>query len=141
MTVRPRKPCAHPGCRAWATCGSYCEVHAAEYAAQRAERRSAAMQRADRSRLSPDARGYNSRWNKARKTYLRHHPLCVVCGEPATEVDHIIPHKGDMQLFWDVSNWQSLCHSCHSRKTFSEVNEMKKRKPVSDDYMGIMIID
>ncbi len=38
----------------------------------------------------------------------------------ATEVDHIIPHKGDMSLFWDPSNWQSLCHACHSRKTARE---------------------
>jgi 5-methylcytosine-specific restriction protein A len=25
-----------------------------------------------------------------------------------------------MVLFWNRSNWQSLCHSCHSRKTASE---------------------
>lgn len=28
-------------------------------------------------------------------------------------VDHIIPHKGDMTLFWDPDNWQSLCFWCH----------------------------
>lgn len=32
----------------------------------------------------------------------------------AVIVDHIIPHKGDMELFWDESNWQGLCVSCHS---------------------------
>ena len=31
----------------------------------------------------------------------------------ATVVDHIIPHKGDSDLFWDESNWQSLCKRCH----------------------------
>jgi 5-methylcytosine-specific restriction enzyme A len=36
-------------------------------------------------------------------------------------VDHITPHKGDRQMFWDRSNWQSLCHRCHSRKTAREV--------------------
>ncbi|KAE8545359.1 hypothetical protein F6453_2331 [Marinobacter nauticus] len=25
-----------------------------------------------------------------------------------------------MKLFWDDSNWQALCHSCHSEKTASE---------------------
>ena len=38
----------------------------------------------------------------------------------AKEVDHIIPHRGDMQLFWDVANWQGLCKSCHSKKTAQE---------------------
>lgn len=32
----------------------------------------------------------------------------------ATVVDHITPHKGDTALFWDQSNWQSLCASCHN---------------------------
>jgi 5-methylcytosine-specific restriction endonuclease McrA len=31
----------------------------------------------------------------------------------ATVVDHIIPHRGDQALFWDVSNWQSLCKPHH----------------------------
>jgi len=38
----------------------------------------------------------------------------------ATVVDHISPHKGDSDLFWDRANWQSLCESCHNRKTASE---------------------
>jgi len=28
-------------------------------------------------------------------------------------VDHIKPHKGDMELFWDSDTWQPLCKSCH----------------------------
>ncbi|WP_144469068.1 HNH endonuclease signature motif containing protein, partial [Bacillus pumilus] len=30
------------------------------------------------------------------------------------------PHKGDKKLFWDSSNWQPLCASCHNRKTAKE---------------------
>lgn len=31
-----------------------------------------------------------------------------------TEVtDHIIPHKGDEQLFWDADNWQPCCRWHH----------------------------
>lgn len=72
-------------------------------------------------------RGYGARWQKASKAYLLAHPLCV---DPykrhvervvaATETDHVIPHKGDMKLFWDASNWQPLCHDCHSYKTACE---------------------
>ena len=57
--------------------------------------------------------------------YLAKHPLCVHCQregrvQAATDVDHIVPHSGDMELFWDSSNWQGLCHSHHSIKTATE---------------------
>ena len=38
----------------------------------------------------------------------------------ATVVDHIRPHKGNRELFWDRTNWQSLCKQCHDRKTLTE---------------------
>ncbi|MCB5173657.1 HNH endonuclease [Microvirga lenta] len=75
----------------------------------------------DRRRGSARERGYNTRWDKARKIYLQHNPLCVMCQKegrvtPATVVDHIKPHKGDTALFWDIEdNWQSLCAPHHNR--------------------------
>ncbi|MDD4570646.1 MAG: HNH endonuclease signature motif containing protein [Tepidanaerobacteraceae bacterium] len=39
---------------------------------------------------------------------------------PATVVDHIKPHKGDVKLFFDINNLQSLCKTCHDRKTAKE---------------------
>lgn len=73
---------------------------------------------ADQRRGSARQRGYDSRWDKARLAYLASHPLCVMCSvqrrlTPATVVDHIIPHKGDLRLFWDTDNWQPLCKPCH----------------------------
>jgi 5-methylcytosine-specific restriction protein A len=71
-------------------------------------------------RGSARERGYNTRWEKARKTYLMRNPLCVMCQKEgrvtaATVVDHIIPHKGDTALFWDTeNNWMSLCAHCHN---------------------------
>ncbi len=67
-------------------------------------------------------RGYNHRWQKARATYLGRNQLCAACmkeGRPtlATVVDHIVPHRGDVNLFWDTSNWQPLCKTCHDAKT------------------------
>lgn len=135
-TKRAKRPCARPGCLSWATHGSYCEKHYQEWQAKRQERirkaRDQRIQEADARRPNASQRGYNTAWKKARLGYLSRHPICVVCGKPATEVDHIIPHKGDLKLFWDVENWQSLCHECHSRKTFREVSEswktMRKNK-------------
>ena len=65
----------------------------------------------------------NTRWQKARARFLRHYPLCVMCQKegritPATVVDHIEPHKGDEEKFWDESNWQPLCaihHNSHKK--------------------------
>ena len=61
-------------------------------------------------------------------------------GAPATDVDHIIPHRGDKKLFWDSGNWQSLCHECHSRKSYSERRSTGRKKPEPDPEMGIFII-
>ena len=63
-------------------------------------------------------RGYGYRWQQASKGFLRSHPLCAYCERQgkvtaATLVDHVVPHKGDMTLFWDRDNWQSLCKPCH----------------------------
>ena len=38
----------------------------------------------------------------------------------AEVVDHIIPHRGDMMLFWDSRNWQGLTKADHDRKTATE---------------------
>lgn len=48
--------------------------------------------------------------------------LCEYCTaknivKPATEVDHIIPHRGNLNLFYDSTNLQILCKECHADKT------------------------
>lgn len=67
-------------------------------------------------------RGYNRQWAKSRKAFLSRHPFCRRCEamgtlRPATVVDHIVPHKADQTLFWDMTNWQPLCKACHDQKT------------------------
>jgi 5-methylcytosine-specific restriction protein A len=84
--------------------------------------RRAEQREIDARRGTRTSRGYDNRWARARAGFLRAHPLCVQCEADgrvtaATVVDHIRPHKGNQALFWDQSNWQSLCASCHSRKT------------------------
>nr|WP_288358226.1 HNH endonuclease signature motif containing protein [uncultured Pseudomonas sp.] len=68
---------------------------------------------------SSTQRGYGYKWQKAREHHLAANPLCVYCQRQglvtaASVVDHITPHRGDMAMFWDPENWQSLCTSCHS---------------------------
>lgn len=108
-------PCRHRGCRVLVRDGSgLCDQH-----------RKQVQKEADEKRGSATSRGYDSKWRRARESYLREHPLCVDCRkrgfiEAATVVDHITPHKGDQKLFWSRSNWQPLCKQCHDRKTATE---------------------
>jgi 5-methylcytosine-specific restriction protein A len=114
MPKSPMKPCSHFGCGQLVSSGA-CAVHKKEV-----------RKRHDDQRGSASERGYTSRWTKARATYLRSRPLCLICKAagrlvPATVVDHIIPHRGDQTLFWDKeNNWQPLCKPCHDKKTATE---------------------
>ena len=81
----------------------------------------------DIKRGTAHERGYGHKWRKARLLHLQEHPLCVEClgltpsiVEAATVVDHIVPHKGDLKLFWNRRNWQSLCKRHHDIKTMKE---------------------
>lgn len=61
---------------------------------------------------------YGRRWRKLRARFLATKPLCKMCAdigmvELAIDVDHITPHKGNVQLFWDWSNLQGLCKHHH----------------------------
>ena len=50
-------------------------------------------------------------WRRESRAFLRANPLCVMCKQLgkttlATVVDHIQPHEGDPELFWDRDkNW------------------------------------
>ena len=91
-------------------------------------------------RRSAHARGYTKRWARTSKYFLLCYPLCGMRPDhrrpvmsacflrreathgqqgdtPATQTDHVIPHRGDPLLFWDPANWQALCDSCGARKT------------------------
>lgn len=64
---------------------------------------------------------YNSRkWRKRRAVQLMSQPLCEMClriggrVKEATVADHVIPHKGDLNLFYN-GKLQSLCDDCHNR--------------------------
>ncbi len=81
-------------------------------------------------RAQTKARPHNSvAWRKASAAWLQQYPFCVLClargqinersgsdrcdTQRTLVVDHITPHRGDMNLFWDQDNWQTLCRLCH----------------------------
>jgi 5-methylcytosine-specific restriction endonuclease McrA len=51
---------------------------------------------------------------------------------PARVVDHIVPHKGDPALLYDMDNLQSLCFTCHNAAKHSEEKTGRVRGAGSD---------
>ena len=67
---------------------------------------------------------YNTtRWRKLRRYILAHQSRCELCRKagritPATIVDHIKPHRGDIELFYNMDNLQAICkwhHDAHKQ--------------------------
>lgn len=111
--MRPKRPCNKAGCTTL-TSDRFCPSHTKTH-----------QQAQDKWRGSSAQRGYGHAWRKARAGYLRSHPLCEHCKDKgvrtaANVVDHIVPHCGDQDKFWDYDNWQALCKTCHDIKTATE---------------------
>lgn len=109
MPYGPPSPCTYPGCNKLVQRGSRCADHPYD--------------KKPHGRNPDIDKLYNSnRWRMGRLHFLTRNPLCVECSkngraEPAKVVDHIQPHKGDSELFYNSQNWQALCKPCHDRKT------------------------
>jgi 5-methylcytosine-specific restriction enzyme A len=106
-----KRPCSYPGCHKIPLHGSRCDVHPYP------DQHDPASQRL-----------YNSRrWKRIRVLQLAKDPWCADCLKAgiytiATEVDHLVAHKGDPALFYH-GELQSLCKICHSRKTLQEIRD------------------
>lgn len=125
MANKPLRPCRYPGCYKLTNDG-WCELH--RPAKKKAEKRESA----------------DWHWMYLTKTWkedlrpgqLLREPFCRECAKhglrvPATRVDHVIPHRGDWERFIDREGLQSLCESCHNRKTAKEMAErVKKRQKI-----------
>jgi 5-methylcytosine-specific restriction protein A len=96
-------------------------VHRGRYCAEHQQQR---QRWQDVERGSAAERGYDARWRKVRKRFLRAHPLCAECERlgfvtAATDVDHIMPkNRGGADT---EDNLQALCHAHHSAKTMREL--------------------
>ena len=119
LANKPMRPCRHPGCHVLTVSG-YCDKHR-----PRGDRRSEAS-KSWRWMYGTDV------WLKdLRPMQLMRQPWCSECAKRgvrtrATDVDHIVDHRGDWELFTDRGNLQSLCHSCHSRKTAAEIYRRRR---------------
>ena len=69
-------------------------------------------------------------WDGLRYKQLKKEKFCRMCMDKglyveAKVVDHIEPHKGDIDLFRDETNLQSLCGRCHNAKSAQEMHRQK----------------
>ena len=75
---------------------------------------------------------FTTRWQRLRASVLlRDLYTCQRCGRvQATHMvaDHKTPHRGDLALFWDIENIETLCPSCHSSAKQREEQAMLKGK-------------
>ena len=117
MPYRNKKPCSQPSCSELIKAGNtYCQEH-------RKENNSYRNKRYDKKRDPKIKKFYSSsQWQKVRDRYLKKNPLCEHCKEKgltevADEVDHIIPIKVAWEKRLSSQNLQSLCKSCHAKKT------------------------
>ncbi|CAM0037728.1 HNH endonuclease [Vibrio phage D164] len=75
---------------------------------------------------------WTNTWKKLRASYIDEHPLCESCLrfdilEDAVVVDHI-KELADGGSHTDRDNLQSLCDSCHKRKTAAERRKRNNSK-------------
>ena len=94
----------------------------------------ASSRQRERWRGTRQERGYDNRWLRRSAAFLRKYPFCGMrpggrkpvmskCHNeglvtPATQTDHVTPHKGDPALFDDLgTNGQALCAACGGRKS------------------------
>ena len=106
MPTRARSFCVVPGCSTLVDRGR-CPPHALAQEQTRTN--------------TPIRRWYRTpRWKALRARVLVDQAYqCARCHQvrPALDIDHILPHGGNPDLFWDRLNLQALCGACHGRKT------------------------
>jgi|SRR3972149_3139928 len=114
MSIMPPHHCSSSGCPGL-TRERFCQKHEGLYKKK--------LREYDRDRDQTEERQWihSTRWRKASKLFLDEHLLCAECERQgkttaAYLVDHIIPHQGDYELFWNEDNWQGLCNADHELK-------------------------
>jgi 5-methylcytosine-specific restriction enzyme A len=77
-------------------------------------------------------------WVRRRRHQLLTNPLCRFCldegrTEPASIADHVVPHRGDINLFF-LGELQSLCVPCHNRIKQGEESRGYRREVGLDGW-------
>jgi 5-methylcytosine-specific restriction protein A len=67
-----------------------------------------------------------SRWRSLRAEVLREQTTCFKCGtEFELEVHHLVPPRGNEELFFDENNLVAVCPACHKVITNREIRNRR----------------
>jgi 5-methylcytosine-specific restriction endonuclease McrA len=117
--------CSAPGCKTLLDERGYCPKHKREKPDWRdAKKKPFASAQRYNTEL------YNTvRWQKLRQDILERDGFrCSKCGElfaAGLQVHHLVPPRGDEELFFAASNLILICASCHRIETGKEIRERK----------------
>ena len=131
-----KRICQYSGCNEMAVeHHTYCAKHLAESQAKHQEWLENHKDKGKKKPFENATRtnNYNNaEWRALRKAVLkRDNYQCQCCGATAAEsgfpleIHHVIPPKGNRELFYDLNNCVTLCKYCHLRITQAAVRENK----------------
>lgn len=118
MAIGAPRPCRRVGCGKLVTDRSgHCDTHRLVVFKQ--QKQTVTDDYKERNRFYQRVQ-----WKRARAAQLAREPLCRECRKlsklvAAEVVDHINPISTGIDPY-DTDNLQSLCKSCHNRKTINE---------------------
>jgi 5-methylcytosine-specific restriction endonuclease McrA len=118
--------CKYPGCNSLANDkAKYCDKH------------KPIMEQKESHRMfqfatSPNLELYHSyKWFKLRKEVLQEQAYCSRCGlskeETTLHAHHMIPPRGNEDLFFNKNNVTVLCEGCHNKTTQREMTERRSK--------------
>jgi len=92
-------------------------------------------------------RGYDARWQRIRRRFLRANPICALCPNPSQVPDHYPRSRRELleQGVTDPDEPQylrPLCTSCHNKETAKHqpggwaARPKRKRKP--EKHLGLI---
>jgi 5-methylcytosine-specific restriction protein A len=129
MPQKMLRPCYKQGC-ANLTREKYCEQHAYLEKAETAERQ-AYYNRYQRDKEA-DKIYRSARWKALRDMQLKRAPYCEICFASGTfTIAEICDHKVEIRDGgnpFDPSILQSLCRSCHNKKTAAEKQKRNNKE-------------
>jgi 5-methylcytosine-specific restriction protein A len=112
-----KKICNYPGCD---TLIEQSERYCANHKREPAEPFSGAVR-------FNEALYKTSLWRSLRKKILKEQPHCSRCGSTENlQVHHIVPPRGNEELFFDENNLVTVCAVCHRVITNHEIRKRGK---------------
>ena len=127
-----KRLCQYSGCNEMAEPGhTYCKTHLVE--SQKKHQEWLKSHKKKPFENAARCNNYNnSEWRNLRREVLkRDNYQCCQCGITAKEskypleIHHIIPPKGNKELFFDINNCVTLCKWCHAKETQQEIMNNK----------------